>query len=801
MPPRYRRPVTAAEKGRREQAAADKLATLHEQLAEQVAALRTGEDWRRWLDVAGRFHRYSFNNTLLIALQRPDATAVAGYEAWKALGRQVTKGEKGLQILAPIVRRTRAESGAGEDQAAGTEPTAGAAPSGAAGGTKEEGDRSGRDRAGPVSGFRLAYVWDVSQTTGEPLPTPPRPQLLAGQAPTGLWDALAQVVTERGFAVERGDCGPANGRTDYLARTVRVRADVDDAQAVKTLAHEVGHVLLHDPGDVFATAGTAGIPAGIPASPAATTADCRGIKEVEAESVAYLVTAAHGLGTEDYTFPYVTGWASEVDRAEPERVVRETGARVLAASRTVLPLTQPEPTTADQELTAAAELGPERTAAAREHAAATLALAKAPAADPAPAADVEALARLHADAAAFCADAARATAMLAERAVPATAVAGFELGYAPPGWTALTDHLRGRGWTDAQLLDAGVGLRTRRGGVVDRFRDRLMFPVRGDSFQNLKAGSGQYARGERIVGFLGRALTEDADTPKYLNSPSSELYRKGEVLYGLGAEPTGRALAAGARPVLVEGPLDAIAVSSAGGGRYVGVAPCGTALTSAQVAALDTAAGPLTASGVTVAFDNDSAGRQASLRAYELLRSTGAWPTTAILPDGLDPAALAQQQGSDALRTALDNAPPLADLVVDDRLARWADRAHWVEGRVGAARDAAAVIATLPPEHVGRQVLRVAERVGLDHCEVTHTVTDAVSRDGDAVGRLGRRDLRGDLDRGWERPPAGTAARLARASYPQRPSQLSLAADVTLNDALRSASPPPTQGRAAGLRR
>src|SRR5664280_2867598 len=188
-----------------------------------------------------------------------------------------------------------------------------------------------------------------------------------------------------------------------------------------------------------------------------------------------------------------------------------------------------------------------------------------------------------------------------------------------------------------------------------------------------------------------------------------------------------------------------------------GVAPCGTALTAAQVAALDTAAGPLAERGVLVAFDHDPGGRQAALRGYELLRSTGAWPTSASLPDGLDPAALAQQRGLEALRSALDNAPPLADLVVDDRLARWADRLHWAEGRVGAARDAAAVLATLPPEQVGRQVLRVAERVGLDHAEVTRAVTDAVSRDGDAVERVGRRDLRGDLDRGRECPPPGTA--------------------------------------------
>ena len=336
MPPRYRQPVGPAERARREQATADKLAALHERLAEQVAALRSGQDWRRWLDVARRFHGYSFNNTLLIAAQRPDATVVAGYEAWKALGRQVTKGERGLQILAPVVRRGRAgdDAGAAAAEPGGTDADpaerAGAAPSGAASGTKEKGDRRG---GGQVTGWRVAYVWDVSATSGGPLPTPPRPRLLAGQAPPGLWEALTRVVGERGFTVARGDCGPANGWTDYTTRTVRVRADVDAAQAVKTLAHEAGHVLLHDPADFTLPPGSAGIPGtattpGTPTGAGATTAQCRGVREVEAESVAYLVAATHGLPTDDYTFAYVTGWAAGVDRNEPEKVVRDTGARV-----------------------------------------------------------------------------------------------------------------------------------------------------------------------------------------------------------------------------------------------------------------------------------------------------------------------------------------------------------------------------------------------------------------------------------------------------------------------------------------
>src|SRR5664279_5126718 len=193
-----------------------------------------------------------------------------------------------------------------------------------------------------------------------------------------------------------------------------------------------------------------------------------------------------------------------------------------------------------------------------------------------------------------------------------------------------------------------------------------------------------------------------------------------------GAEPARRALAGGARPVLVEGPLDAIAVTCAGGGRYAGVAPCGTGLTAAQVAVLDTHAGPLADRGVIAAFDHDPGGRQAALRAYELLAATGAWPTTASLPEGQDPAGLAQHAGPGALRAALDaDATPLADLVVDERLARWSDRLRWVEGQLGAARDAAGLIATLPPDQIGRQVLRVANRLGLDPADLTRAVVDA----------------------------------------------------------------------------
>lgn len=238
--------------------------------------MAAGPQWRRWLDVASKFHNYSFNNTVLLMAQNPDATQVGGYNLWQELGRQVIKGQKGLSILAPVTRKMQDGPADAADPAA---PPPAASPSSV-----------GQERPPRrVVGFRPAYVWDITQASGDPLPAPPTPTLLAGHAPDGLWDALAAQCRDRGFTVARrpigGDDGP-NGYTAYATREVVIRTGVDDAQAVKTLAHELGHVLMHDP---------AGFQAG-------QTRGCRGEVEVEAESLAYLVAAEHGLDTSSYTF-------------------------------------------------------------------------------------------------------------------------------------------------------------------------------------------------------------------------------------------------------------------------------------------------------------------------------------------------------------------------------------------------------------------------------------------------------------------------------------------------------------------
>jgi antirestriction protein ArdC len=254
-----------------------RLEQLQQQLTERIARLVTREDWQRMLETAARFHRYSLNNLMLIAIQKPDATRVAGYQTWKSLGRRVRGGEKGIAILAPCRYKVR-------DKEEGTERWV-------------------------VRGFTVATVFDISQTDGEELPADVRPVLLEGSAPVGLWDQLAKQVAAAGFMLSRGDCRGANGRTDYASRTVTVRADVDDAQAVKTLVHELGHILCdHESQMMFG---------------------CRGRLEVEAESVAYVVANAVGMSTDSYSLPYVASWtAGSIDQVKStaDKVVRVSAA-------------------------------------------------------------------------------------------------------------------------------------------------------------------------------------------------------------------------------------------------------------------------------------------------------------------------------------------------------------------------------------------------------------------------------------------------------------------------------------------
>ncbi|MBX3099508.1 MAG: ImmA/IrrE family metallo-endopeptidase [Salinibacterium sp.] len=301
----------------------DRLSELHERLSEAVTALTTGADWQRAAVFAAKFRSRSFGNSLLIWVQHqaafaegrvpePEPTFVAGFKQWQQLGRNVLKGQSGHVILAPVTARFAQLPSGGQPRrlARGEQPRPGEVV-----------------RSGMVSG-KAVHVWDVSQTDGAPIPVHPAPVLLSGHAPAGLWAGLAGRVAAAGYTLTDAESaaaiGGANGVTNFTARTVQVRADMQDAARVKTLAHELGHVLLHDPQE------DAGPPH-------------RGIGEVEAETVALMLCATYGLSTEDYSVPYVASWASRVDGVEPADLVRTLGEKV---RRTVLDLLPQLPTPA-----------------------------------------------------------------------------------------------------------------------------------------------------------------------------------------------------------------------------------------------------------------------------------------------------------------------------------------------------------------------------------------------------------------------------------------------------------------------
>ena len=298
---RRRKPTTT--RAERAAAQAARLADLHNQITTGVEALTSTDEWRAMLDTARRFHVYSPTNQLLIFVQRPDATRVAGFTTWRALGRQVRRGERGIAILAPCPRR----GGGGEDSTPDT-PGEGSASTATQG---EGSDNTGAARGGGMR-FTVAHVFDLAQTDGDALPEV-APTLLEGEAPAGLWDALAAQVTAHGYSIERGPCGQANGYTNPAGHVVRVRDDVSDAQACKTLVHELAHIVCGHVEDL------------------PTYATCRGRCEVEAESVGYVVTGAHGLDTSGDSFGYVAVWA----QGHPEEV-RAAADTVLRAARTIL---------------------------------------------------------------------------------------------------------------------------------------------------------------------------------------------------------------------------------------------------------------------------------------------------------------------------------------------------------------------------------------------------------------------------------------------------------------------------------
>jgi DNA primase catalytic core len=245
----------------------------------------------------------------------------------------------------------------------------------------------------------------------------------------------------------------------------------------------------------------------------------------------------------------------------------------------------------------------------------------------------------------------------------------FLPGQAPAGWTSLVHRLRSRGITDQEMTAAGVATVASTGRLIDRFRDRVVFPI---------------IHNDEILGFVGRRHPDRTDTdrggPKYLNTADTALFHKGAQLFGAIEEH----LATGGVPVIVEGPMDAIAVTVASGGRYIGVAPLGTSLTEDQAGQLsDIGKNPI------VATDADTAGRVAAERDFWMLTPHRLDPGYVQLPEGSDPADLLTRHGPAALTTVMEQARPLSEQLITERLTNLPPDP--------AQREATRVLAARPP--------------------------------------------------------------------------------------------------------
>ena len=275
--------------------------SIMQSLESGVEELFTSNRYQEFLKTMAKFHNYSFNNTMLIAMQRPDATLVTSYKNWQSMGRQVMKGEKGITIIAPApYKKMKEKEVLDENQ----RPIMGT-----------DGKPKTEKVEVTVPHFKAVTVFDIAQTSGEPIQTL-APELLT--AAVQDFDSFMQAIQKISPVPIRFDeiDGNANGYYHNADKEIVIKKGLSESQTLKTAIHETVHAKLHD-NEIMESLGVE---------------KDRLTKEVEAESVAYCVCSSFGLDTSDYSFPYIAGWSSSREMKEMKAsmdVIRKTAGEMI----------------------------------------------------------------------------------------------------------------------------------------------------------------------------------------------------------------------------------------------------------------------------------------------------------------------------------------------------------------------------------------------------------------------------------------------------------------------------------------
>lgn len=254
---------------------ADKIKTALEEIDTGLATINTNEDWIHFLSFQAQFYNYSFGNAMLIYMQRPDATYVKGYKAWNQIGRHVVKGAKGIGILCPCIRKIEVIK----------EPLD----------TNVYNDKEAEKEIKKViSGFRMGYVYDLSDTAGDDsqLPVLVTGLLSSTDEEKALYESLISYVSKE-YCVQECDCGSSKGSYNLETQVISINNKIEYRQKIKTLLHEYSHALdfkMHPDDDIP-----------------------RNKRELIAESTAFVVCLRLGVDTSSYSFSYLKSWLKEPD--------------------------------------------------------------------------------------------------------------------------------------------------------------------------------------------------------------------------------------------------------------------------------------------------------------------------------------------------------------------------------------------------------------------------------------------------------------------------------------------------------